>query len=325
MLASGKPRFPFCVCWANENWTRRWDGREHVLLMEQRHSHEDDARFIETLLPAFRDPRYITVNGKPLLIIYYTDLMPDPIATSEIWRTRVRVAGFPDLFLVRAETHTPYGHHPDPRDLGFDAAVEFPPHGFSPSLRRLRPADPTWRADSFIFDYQHFVQCACARTTPDYRLFRSVMPSWDNSARREHGAYIYAHASPKIYGQWLADSIAWTRRQHTGEEQFVFINAWNEWAEGCHLEPDQRYGHQYLEATRTALIPSDHRRVVNLNRDEVLNGDTDSQLVPAPRSLDAVLAEYLLTPRLRFGRPRKAIYDFLKPIWRKWLALTSRG
>ena len=85
------------------------------------------------------------------------------------------------------------------------------------------------------------------------------MPSWDNTSRRKKGAYIFAHSCPELYEQWLAECIRWTRRHHTGEEQMVFINAWNEWGEGCHLEPDHRYGHRFLEATRNA-----HRHFENL-------------------------------------------------------------
>ena len=253
VLASGKPDFPFCLCWANENWTRRWDGQQRTVLIEQRHSDKDDVEFIQSLLPAFRDPRYIRVNGKPLLIVYYTKLLPNPVKTTATWREQVRAAGFSDLYLIRAETHTAYGNHPNAIALGFDGALEFPPHAVRAGC--LRPADPQWTSasESTIFDYREVVLNSIKRPTPDYKLFRGVIPSWDNTPRRQKGAYIFAHSSPELYEQWLAECIRWTRSHHTGEEEMVFINAWNEWGEGCHLEPDHRYGHRFLEATRKAL------------------------------------------------------------------------
>ena len=361
VLASGTPDFPFCLCWANENWTRSWDGSENSVLLEQCHSDEDDIRFIQSLLPAFRDPRYICANGKPLLIIYQSQLLPDPVKTTATWREQVRAAGFPDLFLLRAETHTLYGNHFNATTLGFDGSVEFPPHAALSGT--LKPTDPQWvsNSDSRIFDYREVVLHSLSRPTPDYKLFRGVMPSWDNSPRRSKGgAYIFAHSSPELYGQWLAECIRWTRRHHTGEEQLVFINAWNEWGEGCHLEPDQRYGHRYLEATRNALLRSGNLPATyadlpvaganhssekaadgmgeqasqllleNLylklqlrNQSAHLRGlkvSTRLALVPQLSTFDEFLAQKLLADHPRFRRTRKAAYELLKPLWRTWLA-----
>ena len=277
VMASGRPDFPFCLCWANENWTRSWDGSQRMVLLEQRHSNEDDVRFIQSLLPAFRDPRYIKVNGKPLLIVYHSQLLPDPAQTTARWRDQIRAAGFPDLHLIRAETHTRYGDHPNAAALGFDGALEFPPHAALSGI--LRPTDPQWVSDSEsrIFDYREMVLHSLRRPSPDYKLYRGVMPSWDNTPRRSKGgAYIFAHSSPELYEQWLAESIRWTRRHHTGEEQMVFINAWNEWGEGCHLEPDQRYGHRFLEATRNALLGSRNSPVTHTNRSVAGDDHRDS-------------------------------------------------
>ena len=361
VLASGKPEFPFCICWANGNWTRGWDGSEQAVLIEQRHSHQDDVQFIRSLLPAFRDRRYIKVDGKPLLIVYHSKLLPDPVKTSATWRAEVRAAGFPDLYLIRAETHTSYGKYPNASALGFDAALEFPPHAVA--CKTLRVADSQYSdSNNTIIDYRKVVRHSIKRSTPDYKLFRGLMPSWDNTARRKKGAHIFAHSSPELYRYWLAECIRWTRRHHTGEEQIVFINAWNEWGEGCHLEPDQRYGYQFLEATRTALrrsenpvafadLPSacDDQPASKQPTDEVAaraseflsenldlnwkrqdecmqinetNISTQSVLVPQIR-LDSLLADYLLAEDPSFRRTRKAFYRVLKPIWRTWLAVHS--
>jgi len=303
MLASGRPDFPFCICWANENWTRNWDGQGRLVLLEQRHSHEDDIRFIESLLPAFRDPRYIRVNGKPLLIVYYSQLLPDPVKTTTTWRNHARAEGFADLYLLRAETHTIYANHPNATALGFDGALEFPPHAALSGT--LRPADPQWisESESRIFDYREMALYSIRRPTPDYKLYRGVMPSWDNTPRRSNGGrYIFAHSTPELYEQWLAESIRWTRRHHTGEEQMVFINAWNEWAEGCHLEPDQRYGHRFLEATRNALLGSENSPPIYSDGSLAGDGHNSSQS-PAdgmPNQTSQLLLENLyLKLRLR--------------------------
>jgi len=252
VLASGKPVFPFCLCWTNDSWSKRWKGQKDILIAQQ-HSDEDDILFIRALLPAFRDPRYITVEGRPLFIVYNTGTFPDAAKTAAVWRDCVRAAGLPGIYLVRAETHTAYGTHPDPTAMGFDAALEFPPNGIR--SRQLKPDDLHWISDSdcSLFDYREVMMHSINRPTPTYKLFRGVMPSWDNTPRRQKGASIFLHSSPELYQRWLAECIRWTRQQHSGDEQMIFINGWNEWAEGCHLEPDLRYGSQFLKATLNAL------------------------------------------------------------------------
>jgi lipopolysaccharide biosynthesis protein len=125
MVASGRPDFPFCVCWANENWTRRWDGLDNEILMQQLYSREDSVEFIRNLIPLFRDRRYMCVDARPLLLIYKAGLIPDIRATVALWREEARAAGFPDLYLLACQTSGE--KHPD--RFGFDAGVEFPPHG----------------------------------------------------------------------------------------------------------------------------------------------------------------------------------------------------
>jgi lipopolysaccharide biosynthesis protein len=253
VLASGKPEFPFCLCWANENWTRRWDGREHEVLIQQRHSDEDDINFIGALFGAFKDKRYIRVNDKPVLIVYRTDLLPDPRRTAIIWREEVQKAGLGDLYLCRAETFTTYNDYVDPETVGFDAAVEFPPHAaWSTGLCSTfvqRGSD--FQGD--VLDYEQVVFGSLMRTKPSYKLFRGVMPSWDNTPRKPKNGFVFINSSPELYQQWLADCIRWTTTHHQGDERLVFINAWNEWGEGCHLEPDCKYQYRYLQATRDAV------------------------------------------------------------------------
>ncbi len=252
VLRTREPDFPFCVCWANENWTRRWDGRHEDVLIAQEYGDDDSLAFIQALEPIFRDERYIRVRGKPLLLVYRTGLLPDPLRTTEIWRDAMHRAGVGDLFLVRVETGLD-GAEPRPEAAGFDAATEFAPQwlraGDAMAEIDGRPLPDDVRA----FDYRVSIRNLVARPIPPYKLFRGVFPSWDNTARRKVGPTIFVHSSPEHYAFWLSAAAAQTIQRHEGDERLLFINAWNEWAEGCHLEPDEAHGSAYLEATSRAL------------------------------------------------------------------------
>jgi len=248
MLRSGRPDFPFCICWANENWSRRWDGREKDLLITQHYSADDDQAFIDALIPLFEDLRYIRINGRPLLMIYRAGLLPDAVATTECWRQACAKAGINDPYLVHVKSFDAKA------DVlpGFDAAVEFPPHGRAQSyVGPLEMINPEYRGR--LYDYAGTAQAFQAAFYPGQRIFRTVMPGWDNTARRQNDSDTFVNATPELYQRWLTEAIKETRELKFGDERLVFINAWNEWAEGNHLEPDKRYGHDYLEATGRAL------------------------------------------------------------------------
>lgn len=260
VLASGTPDLPFCVCWANENWTRVWDGGEKNVLLGQHYSHADDLAHIESLIPMFRDPRYIRVDGRPLFLVYRTELLPDPKKTADIWREAARKAGLGDLYLARVEH---FVSDVDPASIGFDAAVEFAPdgvntgrllhqHGLAALLARMGLMPSTF-LDNRIMEYKAVAEGMSNRPKPPFKRFHCVTPMWDNAARRKTGARILVNSTPERYQAWLRKMVERTRKELNGEEQIVFINAWNEWAEGCHLEPDLKWGRRYLEATRAAL------------------------------------------------------------------------
>lgn len=246
VLESGEPDFPFCLCWANENWTRVWDGQNDAVLARQEYSEADDRAHIEWLLQVFRDKRYICVAGKPLIIIYRASELPSPRRTAEIWREAARKSGLGEIFLCWFERSRE--NLGDPEEMGFDAAVEF-----QPDWGKLgEPIAEIPETAHRIFDYETFVQRQLKKHDPPYLRFPCVMPSWDNSARRTVGALTMAHADPATYGKWLESAVSRVK-DRPEEEKIVFINAWNEWAEGNHLEPDLRFGRAYLEATRDAL------------------------------------------------------------------------
>jgi hypothetical protein len=250
MLAGGEPDLPFCLCWANENWTRRWDGAERELLIEQRYGPELDAALIDDLMPFFGDRRYLRVRGAPVLVVYRPSTIPEPQATTARWRRAARERGLPDLHLVAALT---FGLA-DPRPLGFDAAVEFPPHGedLPANACAVDGLEPAF--GGAIVDYRAVVDRRLALPAPPFRLYRTAMAGWDNTARLGRRAAIFHGATPAAYEEWLRALVIAARLGHP-DHRLVFVNAWNEWAEGAHLEPDCRFGTGYLEATRRALAP----------------------------------------------------------------------
>ncbi|HRW64219.1 MAG TPA: glycoside hydrolase family 99-like domain-containing protein [Candidatus Competibacter sp.] len=249
VVRSGHPDFPFCVCWANENWSRRWDGLHADILIAQQHSDEDDLNFIQSLEPALRDPRYIRVNDRPLLLVYRIGLLPDAGRTAAIWRRHSREAGLGELYLSAVQS---FGTTEDPRDFGFDAAVEFPPHAMAVLAERpVRMLNLAFQG--MFYDYAATAEVFMNRLPAPYPLFRTAMPSWDNTARRQDASEIFLNATPEYYERWLRRLVELTHRSRAGSERLVFINAWNEWAEGNYLEPDRKFGHRYLEATRNAI------------------------------------------------------------------------
>lgn len=259
VIAAGKPDLPFCLSWANEPWTRTWDGGSTNILMDQRYSEEDDRRHIDWLIDAFRDDRYVLVEGKPLFLVYRAGVLPDPLATTRLWRDRAARAGLPGLYLCRVESHFERG---DPRPLGFDASVEFQPafgqmpltmrQRFRPGRVLARVKLAPSRASYIAVDYDALVREMLSREQPEFLRFPCVTPQWDNTPRRPHGAFMLTGATPDRFGEWVA-GVRRRIESAPPEHRLLFVNAWNEWGEGCHLEPDQRWGVGYLEAFAKAM------------------------------------------------------------------------
>jgi glycosyltransferase involved in cell wall biosynthesis len=252
VLASGTPAFPFCLCWANENWTRAWDGSVEEVLIAQRYGPEDDRHHIQWLAPALSDTRYIRVDSKPLLLIYRIASLPNPIQTAAIWREEARRLGVGEVFLATVDSLR--DDRIDPTRFGFDASIEFQPDWLDLGTPQLSLGD-----GNEVYPYRSLVDRALEKPAAPFRQFRCVATGWDNSPRRRRNARIFAGSTPELYQRWLESAIDVAGR--AGHEPIVFINAWNEWAEGAHLEPSQRQGRGYLEATRRALESSTARRV----------------------------------------------------------------
>jgi lipopolysaccharide biosynthesis protein/SAM-dependent methyltransferase len=251
MLTNKNVAIPFCLTWANENWTRRWDGQENEILISQNHSDEDSLAFIRHLLKYFKDERYICIDGKPVLIIYRAHLIPNIATTAKIWRNELVLNGFPGLYLISAQT---FGiSTPEPFD--FDAAVEFHPHNSKSGNINNDVDIINSNYTGQIFSYDQVVENSIISKEPDYKLFRSAMLSWDNTARKKNNSHIFHNFSLLKYKQWLSSIVnkVYSNSKYSNDEKLVFINAWNEWAEGTHLEPDQNFGYGYLQTTYDVL------------------------------------------------------------------------
>ena len=246
--ASGSPNFPFALCWANEPWKRVRDAGTGELLLGQL-PYEDDAAedadaeaHILALIDYFKDPRYIRVQGRPLLLISSAHLLTDPVRMVDQWRLRCQRAGVEPPWLVMYEDGD---RVEDPAKWGFDASVE------QLTPRRI-PSDGT---ATEVVPYPDVVSLALDRAAPPWTRYASVAPGWDSTpVHPDGGALVWKDSTPARYGQWLAAALDRQATTH-GEHGIVFVNAWNDWAHGARLEPDTFWGRSYLEVTRATVGP----------------------------------------------------------------------
>lgn len=251
MLLSNKSLdFPFCICWANEDWTRTWDGASQSILMKQEYSTEAYHEFIEDVYPLFLDDRYLQIEGRPVLFIYRANRIVNCTQALEIWRDYCRGKGLKGIYLVSVNSfgEAIEGNH---YEIGFDAIVEFPPHAFAkPYKGKVDGLSSSFHGR--LFDYQATMKSFTQREIPTGKFFRCAMPSWDNTARRQDNPDIFIGSSPELYQEWLQSNISTTKDFFVGDERVTFVNAWNEWAEGNYLEPDNFNQNSYLVATCNA-------------------------------------------------------------------------
>ena len=259
ILDSEQPDFPFCLFWANETWEGRWHGvtTGKKTLVKQEYSNQDDLDHIRWLAPAMADPRYIRVENRPLFLIYRPLDLPDCARTLDTWRNEMARMGLPDPFFMASNSHA---HTENLLGYGFDGVLQFLPQ--LSVLDCFEPRDWKHRAkrlianlklgitasDLHVYDYEESVRKMLLKS--DWPVFQSLFPSWDNSARSGRSGVILKNSSPEKFQRLLWEISQQTIAQQPEGHRLVFLNAWNEWAEGNHLEPDQRYGRGYLEAVK---------------------------------------------------------------------------
>lgn len=243
--------FPFCLLWANESWSRMWDGAPETVLMRQRHDPSFEEALIDDLAAYFKHANYICVQGRPIFFIYRADQLESSGASVSRWRKGFQQRHGLNPYFVMCQTFDSL----DPRRFGFDGALEFPPHKLGrnqPLINSMVPSlDPDFAGE--LYRYSDLVDRSLTQPVPQYDLIRTVMPSWDNEARRTNSARLWHGSTPSIYEQWLGKIIKQSLEHPFNGESIVCINAWNEWAEGAYLEPDLHWGAAYLNATARAI------------------------------------------------------------------------
>lgn len=257
VLSSGEPDFPFCLCWANATWSGIWHGAPDRVLIQQTYPGIDDhERHFRSLLPAFRDPRYMRVDGVPVFLVFEPHEVPEPRAFIDRWKQMAVEAGLGGIYIVGYEM-TVGGT--ELIAMGYDAVVKSPP------IKRRRwvgaRVDPkVWlrnRLDVLlklphVTEFRDWAGAARARRVDDYVCYPCVVHAWDNTPRSGVNGYVLRNPSPELYRSLLQsgiDSVAHLEPQ----QRLVFLKSWNEWAEGNHLEPDLRDGTAYLQAVANVV------------------------------------------------------------------------
>ncbi|MGA1804746.1 glycoside hydrolase family 99-like domain-containing protein [Rhizobium sp. HT1-10] len=254
---------PFFYLWANENWSKRWDGGDKEVIIAQNHSPEDDIVFIQELVTTFRDERYVKVDGRPILMVYKAHLFADVNATTDRWRAEAVKHGFPGLYLVMVDDWSQDPLHP--RAMGFDATYEIPSNTIPPNVLsdQIEAKDLPEDFTGHIVDYRKFASFHMGRSIPDYRRHKTVMAPWDNTPRYASRALVHINTENDSYRLWLTQTMLDTAKNSPPDERIVFLHSWNEWCEGTYIEPDGRNGRRYLEETKAAI--DDVTEILELN------------------------------------------------------------
>ena len=244
----------FCFNWAAENWTSAWDGGTKEIIYKQTLSEGDGQKFMDDILAYMQDERYIRIDGKPILSIYRVDLFPKKQFLKFIREIRkiAKKEGFPDLYILITDR----AFEGNVTDWGADALAEFPPAAIWRECGIYQPKgyiNPDFHGE--IYDLNPYVQQKkYLKRNTSGKVFRSALVSFDNTARRmTDGSRIMVGANPQNFKLWMKGILEESREAHKGEEQIVFVNSWNEWAGGSHLEPDMRYGYAFLQALKESL------------------------------------------------------------------------
>lgn len=238
--------FPFMVCWANENWTKNWDGGNREILIEQRYTDGWEEEYVKSIAFALGAKNYLTRNSRPVIAIYKPADMPNPKQSIAKIRQSVEDLGFENPFILSVKTN----EFDWESDLGVDGVIDFPPLGYGPNSETSRPASCLGEFSGKFYDYGLAALHGAAIESAKVKLFHGIMPGWDNTARRQNDSSIFLNSSPTLFKHWLTVLRMKAREAQVGDgtQEYIFINAWNEWAEGAVLEPSRKFARGYLEA-----------------------------------------------------------------------------
>jgi lipopolysaccharide biosynthesis protein len=253
-LAAGDGDFPFCIMWANENWTRRWDGRSDDVLIGQNYDEVPAESFIDDILPFLLDDRYLKVDGRPLVSVYRPGQMADFPAVVKAWRKRAAEHNL-ELHVVSVDVAKEFDAlEGTPDEAGLDGLMGFPPHNCLWSWLPHEALGVDRRFTGNLLSYRDLVQDAEKRLARgvDDGSFPGVMVTFDNTARRQWSSDVWFGSNPYTFRRWLAAAVRAVAHRDTSE-RIVFVNAWNEWAEGAVLEPSVRFGCTFLLAVRDVV------------------------------------------------------------------------
>lgn len=266
-MGRNNSNLPICLCWANENWTRAWDGRDSDIILKQNYDYPSVENYCEYLIKLFQNQRYLRHNGIPVFLVYSPGEIPPAINFPKLLRARAQISGIRGVYLVAVKHGRSKHTGVDYLAMGYNQTllfqpnkIDFPkPKNLSGDLkkfaRNILPAKLfnmiRLKVNSYQnINYSEMSRQLMARPLKDFEI-PCVFPSWDNSARRSISTIIQ-NDNPNEFGEWLATEMQKTQERKNQELKAVFINAWNEWAEGCHLEPDQKLGRAFLEQIASA-------------------------------------------------------------------------
>jgi lipopolysaccharide biosynthesis protein len=257
-LAHPELDIKFCLCWANENWTRAWDGQNHNVLISQDYLDSDPVNFINDIKKYLIDKRYIRIDGKPIIVVYNPGHIGKKIKiTFDGWRKCAKEIGIGEILIWTCRVFDNTVKNLKIID-SIDAELEFPPHNMkydNTSIQNIDVKD----GEGFLCDYQKFVDIITKKVKsvePEKRikpLYRTCMMAWDNASRRSNGWTAFCNFSLKSFYNWAYAITKETCENLDKNEAFIFVNAWNEWGEGTYLEPDKKYGYANINTLSKAI------------------------------------------------------------------------
>lgn len=253
VLESGEPDFPFCIAWGNHNWTGEWMGAPKRMLQPQTYPGEEDYRAqFYALLAAFRDRRYMKVEGKPLYFVLQPESMPEPRRFTDLWRELASHEGLGDFYLVGYAWNRRDGSW-NPEKDGYDAMT----YGHQSTMKSLlhprvvlaRKLRRLCGMPEHVYSYEKALPHLLFDREFPFEAHPTVIPNWDNSPRVGKAGMILHDSTPELFRIHLRQALDKVA-DRPQERRILFLKSWNEWAEGNHLEPDRKFGRGYLEVIR---------------------------------------------------------------------------